>query len=127
MSWGSDDEPSVSELRAPRPDDEQPVRHHRRRSTKKWCRGKTGVEHQPAIRLNSYVESLQQYPRHQPGARSSVPPWRPVCGWLDLDWSWRAFGDWRYLCRHERYCTSCGKILARLDNTECPNYKPRKD
>lgn len=124
MSWGWDEDPSVTELRAPRLDDEQPARHHRRRSTRKWCRGKVGVEHQPAIRLNRYAESLQLYPRHQAGARSSIPPWRPVCGWLD--WSWRVFKDWRYLCRHERYCTNCGKILAHLKDAECPDYSPRK-
>ena len=106
--------PSATELRAPRLDDEQPVRHHRRRSTRKWCRGKVGVEHQPTIRLNRYVESLQRY---QPGARS-VPQWRPVCGWLD--WSWR------YFCRHERYCTRCGKILAPSKTPNAPITNPER-
>lgn len=74
-------EPSVSDLRAPRVTDEQPVRHTRRRSTRHWCCGKIGVEHVGETKLNRYAESLQLYPL-QDASRS---PWHQR-SWRNRSW-----------------------------------------
>lgn len=109
------DEPSTSELRAPRAEDEQPVRHRRRRNTKQWCRGKVGVEHQMAIRLRrSRLVSRYSGPRE-----GYWPQNGDSCGWSW--WLWRLYDDWHYRCNHERYCTACGKIFD-LETVACPDY-----
>lgn len=73
--------------------------HRARKARRKWCRGKVGVEHVTDIRRRVYG-------RDQPG------PCKPL----------RSDGSW--WCRHETYCTICGKILDRsLPNGECPDYR----
>jgi hypothetical protein len=122
VSWDDDTEPRISELRAYRPTDENQPRHTRRRPTRKWCKGKKGVEHTPAIRLDRYRESLLRYPRID-RAGHLQSNW-PACGWME--WHWRRNKPWYYRCSHERYCSTCGKILTtRLQSTDCPDYRPR--
>lgn len=105
----------VSVLRAPRPDDEnsQP----RRSRPKRGCKASGGGEHVLMTRLNRRTESLMRYPHKQ-----SAPLRNPPCGWSP--WAWRFYGDWHYTCRHEQYCTRCGKIVA-LTPDRCPAYGPK--
>ena len=63
----------------------------RRKNTRRWCRGKVGVPHTPAIREGD--------PKEQ------VPDWLKRCGTN----SWT--GKWR--CAEQEYCTRCGKIIRR--------------
>ena len=74
-----------------------------KKNTRRWCRGKVGVEHIPEIKLTKW-----------PYQRGCKPPpaWalerRP-----QIDW-------W---CEHERACATCGKILStNLDKPNCPVY-----
>lgn len=102
-------------------DDEQPTPHRRRRPTRKWCKGKVGVQHTPEIRLESYVESLMRYPRIVSRGRL-IPAPNQACRWVN---HWRK-DDWHYHCSHQRWCTTCGKILkTRLEPRECPDYSPK--
>jgi hypothetical protein len=116
--WNIYTEPSAGELRAPRPADEAPVRHTRRRSTKLWCRGKVGVEHAFGIRLKRAVVSREQQPhKYGRGRYRYLDGYH--CGWSW--WLWRLYDDWSYSCGHERFCTGCGKIFT-LEPTGCPEY-----
>lgn len=95
---GWDDEPRLDERRASAP---EVPRHRSRKNTRRWCRGRTGVEHVLEVRLNKYAEA----------------PWRhgqPPCYRVD----WRLNGWW---CNHERYCVTCGKIIDVSLDGECPS------
>jgi len=118
-----DREPSAGELRAPRPVDEQPTRHTRRRNTKLWCRGKVGVEHHLAVRVKREVASRRAQP-HKYGRDDYRYLDRHArwCGWSW--WLWRLYADnggWYYWCAHDRFCTRCGKIFP-LEATACPEF-----
>lgn len=96
--------------------DEEPVRHRRHRSTKRWCGGKPGIEHTPAIRLDRYRASLRQHPDPQFGGMRE-------CAWVNR--RWHRTQPWHWRCWHQRYCTTCGKIIDRqLRPQECPDYAP---
>lgn len=115
-----DVEPTTSELRAPRADDEKPQAHRRKRSTKRWCRGKEGVEHKLAIRLKRYTESLARYPYQQTSSRhAQYFHYKRTCGWSP--WFYTVSGDWTYHCSHEQHCVNCGKIFP-LERKRCPEY-----
>lgn len=99
MSKWYDDEPRRQEVRATEPR-QRPQRS--RKNTRRWCKGKVGVEHVVETRLNKYADA----------------PWRhgkPAC--------YRA--EWyacRWWCNHERYCTTCGKILVASLDADCPDF-----
>jgi hypothetical protein len=120
-NWDYPCEPAVSELRAPTLIDENPTRHQRRKQTKRWCRGKVGVEHTLEIRLKRAVASRAQQP-HKYGRDYYEQLDGYHCGWSW--WLWRIYDDWRYSCGHEWYCTrpACGKIFP-LEPAECPEYQ----
>jgi hypothetical protein len=111
-------EPTIGELRAPRPADEHPVRHTRRRNTKKWCGGKEGVKHTLEIRVKRGVASRRAQP-HKDGRDRYVGLARQECGWSC--WAWRLYGDWNYWCAHEWHCTRCKKIFP-IQREECPEF-----
>lgn len=83
-----------------------------KKNTKKWCRGKVGVEHVLDIRKGRYFESLGD---------------RVICRWR-ATWKGWSHGGWdaldpKWLCFHEEYCVNCGKITrTQLDPKECPNF-----
>jgi hypothetical protein len=89
--------PAVERATEPR---ERPQR--RRKNTKLWCKGKTGVAHVPEVRLGKYATS--------PWRRGTPPCYR-------ADWSPKSW--W---CNHETYCTTCGKILVHSLGDRCPDY-----
>lgn len=69
--------------------DERTRRAPARKDKRRWCRGKVGVEHQPAIRKgDNYTYARRVCEQWQPGKR----------------WT-------RWLCCEQEYCTACGKIL----------------
>jgi hypothetical protein len=113
------DDPPPTQLRAPKLGDEYPVRHTRRRSTKRWCGGKVGVEHDLKIRVKREVASQRTQP-HKHG-RGNYQPHSGIksCGWSC--WAWRLYDDWNYWCGHEWHCTKCHKIFP-LEPAECPEY-----
>ena len=94
-----DDESRLDERRASA---SEVPRHRSRKNTRRWCRGKIGVDHVLDVRLDRYGEMLWR--------RDKAPCYRP---------SWRPASWW---CNHERYCTRCGKILDASLNDECSNY-----
>lgn len=72
-----------------------------KKNTKRWCRGKVGVEHTPEVVLNRWG--------YRPERCCAAPDW--------MTQLWRS--PWR--CFHQRRCTTCGKILDYfLDWKDCP-------
>lgn len=78
-----------------------PKRQRARKNTRRWCRGKIGVEHEPIL-VGSY----------RPCA--PAPEWanavmRRLCG-----------GDW--WCGHRSECANCGRVLnPRIASSDCPD------
>lgn len=94
------------ERKMPAPDG-PPRRAGKKKSTKRWCRGKVGREHQLAI-----VD----------GEKFMTP-----CGPDETSWmTWRRGSRTepeppKWWCRHQQVCTACGKILEYfLTAYQCP-------
>lgn len=111
---GWDDEPRLDERRASAPD---VPKHGRKKKTRRWCKGKVGVEHQVEIVLDERTLSWRTHNGDRP------PCYRP-------DWvanSTRASRSpraWSWLCSHVKRCSVCGKILEHYLGDECPVYTP---
>lgn len=80
-----------------------------RKNTKRWCKGKVGREHKPALRVTQWLSRAY------------------TCGWVVNSWraALRGGGSkpfWE--CYHEEYCTVCGKIVQHWlsDKKTCPDY-----
>lgn len=71
--------------------------HRSRKDTKRWCRGKVGVEHQPMIE-----------PRRDGGCHAIL-------------WGGPPHED-HWFCMHQEVCMECGKILdVWLPRNRCPD------
>jgi hypothetical protein len=71
-----------------------------RKDRRRWCRGKTGVEHQLAIRVDKYTNAAETCEMRFPGRR----------------WQW-----WH--CSEQEYCTACGKIMRHSLGGAC-TFRP---
>lgn len=106
-----DSEPRLDERRISAPDT---PRHGRKKKTRRWCKGKVGVEHQLEIILDERVLSWMTHN----GDRS--PCYRP--DWLVNTPMGRRSVFWSWMCSHVERCTVCGKIFEHALNDRCPNY-----
>lgn len=104
MSRRDDDGPRRDELRA-RLRDVAP--HRSRRDTRRWCRGRVGVEHEPVVELDAVGRRLAATDR--PTCRSA--PW-------GLDGWW---------CHHRRRCARCGRVLRHSLDRDCPDRPTEED
>lgn len=77
-----------------------------RKNTKRWCRGKVGVEHALVFGYRSWTLSFN---------RAGQPPCRPPSDWMQN----RRVDEW--ICLHVLKCDECGKILRHLNDDECPD------
>lgn len=68
-------------------DEDTPVRRRSKKDTKKWCKGKVGVEHDYQLAPNHHNFKCQPH-------RTYLPNGEKVDEW------------W---CNHETRCTKCGK------------------
>ena len=69
-----------------------------KKNTRKWCKGKPGVEHVVVTVVHHSAT----------GTRCGASTWMPH----------------RWLCRHAMQCVTCGKYLNEwLKPAECPDYK----
>lgn len=98
--WFYHDWPRRDEARAT---DARPRPQRGRKNTRRWCRGKEGVEHVLDVRLNKYTVYRRERNLD-----------RPTC--YRTEWDLR-----RWWCAHERYCTVCGKIIDWSLNDDCPD------
>lgn len=109
--------PTLAEQRVAAPDAPP---HRSRKNTRKWCRGKVGVEHVPGVRLSQTGRWAK--------SRGEV-----ICHWEDCDhWSFVVMTGLRnktgqfWRCLHEDYCATCGKTLSAgfngVDSDRCPDY-----
>jgi hypothetical protein len=118
---GWDTKPKLDEARVLAPES---APHRSRKNTRKWCRGKPGVVHQPEIRLSKWGQYML--------ARYGRENLRGICGWeTQHRWDvvagerrWVPRNEWHYDCRHEYVCSACGKILRDAHGSECPEFKP---
>lgn len=108
-----DNEPRLDEQRASAPDT---PRHGRKKKTRRWCKGKVGVEHQLEVRLDERTASWRRH----------LDAERPTC--YRPDWLANAPGSatrpetWSWMCSHIKVCTVCGKILEHYLGKNCPVY-----
>lgn len=93
--------------------------HRSRKNTRRWCRGKPGVEHTPEVRLSKHAVYL-----------AARWPERQACGWNH--WWKRINGKsvpdettWHWSCGHELGCSTCGKVLTPFLRKECPDFHER--
>lgn len=112
--------PTLAEERANGPEEQ---RHRSRKDTKRWCRGKVGREHTPGVQFGQGGRWAL--------ARGEAAPCKRIS--RDDDWQYTLYVGSRqdtgtvWLCRHEDYCTTCGKVLS-FDvlglGKRCPDYQP---
>jgi hypothetical protein len=82
-------------------------KHRSKKNTKKWCKGKIGLEHDPEIKPSSMYNYWKTSDPERPACRK--PTW---VGW---------HREW--MCWHVRACRRCGKILDPfLSKEECPDF-----
>lgn len=86
------------------PDEEDRTpRRRRKKDTRRWCRGKVGVEHQPVIVRDHWGWTADQ-----------------ECGLRD----WVVGRDPDWFCFHREVCDNCGKVLRhKLSDEECPIWR----
>jgi hypothetical protein len=123
--WGSPPGRSALVREAAAADPEPARRAPKRKNTRRWCRGKPGVEHQLAPAINSYYGKAYVCGWRETGYYKSVgpppvfPKGVPVPKYRR--WGKREFvvtgREWR--CFHEWQCTACGKWLGPVP--ECPD------
>lgn len=98
MSDWNDPERRYAETKDPdSPKFRHPTPRSTRKNTRRWCRGKEGVEHT--------VEMRRLWPE----------TWR-YC------WQYPSFSG-RQMCLHEYYCTTCGKRLGLVESRDCPDRR----
>lgn len=91
----------------PDPRNQVPVENrtafNKKKNTKKWCRGKVGVEHQPTTCIPKNSHRSECY---------------LIAKFIRWDHNQRVRED-RWLCLHHIECLMCGKELQR-NVKECP-------
>lgn len=98
MSKWDDDELRLDERKASAP---ETPKHRSKKNTRRWCRGKNGVEHVTEVRLNNMSRFL--WDRDKSCYRS--------------EWNSK-----RWWCNHERFCVNCGKIMKYSLENDCPDF-----
>lgn len=72
-----------------------------KKDTRRWCRGKVGVEHELEVNLQTWALSMKY-----------------KCGWR----KWRRDVP-HWSCYHQSRCVKCGKIMEHwLSKDTCPDY-----
>jgi hypothetical protein len=94
---------------------ETPPKTPAKKNTKRWCKGKVGVEHFPQVELSHYYA----------GSRTRMG--KPTC--YRSDQSWRG-NKQVWLCSHCIRCANCRKILHEawdMEPSQCPLWdgKPK--
>lgn len=108
---GWDDEPRLDERRASAPDT---PKYGKKKNTRRWCKGKVGVEHQAEIVLDERTVTWRTNNGDRP------PCYRP--DWATKTRMGQRSKFWSWMCSHIEVCTVCGKILEHVLDDRCPNY-----
>lgn len=78
-----------------------------KKNTRKWCKGKVGIEHVPVIVLRDDQNRGYEQRCH-------------------VGKTWWHYNDRNWWCNHQRRCGVCTKILDYyLPSAECPDF-PRQ-
>lgn len=89
-------------------EDELPLRSHKKKSTRRWCKGHVGKKHDPTLALDHRYATLDE-------------KWAK-CDWYDITF-YKDETRRRYSCKHVEVCKNCGKVLRwYLTEGECPDY-----
>jgi hypothetical protein len=84
---------------------------HRRKNTKRWCKGHVGRAHTLAVRTSTRWTRTYTCGLPQQGSFNTLFG-------RDNDWT----------CYHEQACTTCGKVLRwSIPKSECPTYLSEPD
>lgn len=110
-SW--DEEPRLDERRASAPD---VPKHNRKKNTRRWCKGKVGVEHQAEIVIDERTAVWRSNNHTRPEC------YRP--DWLRNTKHGSTHPTWSWMCSHVERCVVCGKILEHFLGENCPVYTP---
>lgn len=108
--YWADRPPSLQERRA---SSGETIRHRSRKNTRRWCRGKEGVEHDPVVVLRDQYRDWKPILYSKHGVTRRLPCWYPV--WWPT----------RYFCAHRLVCKNCGKVLREGLGPDCPD-RPRQ-
>lgn len=130
MSWDNWDgtKPKLDEAKFLAPDT---PKHRSKKNRRKWCRGKTGVEHVPELQLSKWTQYHLASGKLNPGNRWSRQ--HLECHWdegqhwefVDGKMHWAGNGEFAWACRHEYWCANCGKILDKVGRN-CPDFHPHE-
>lgn len=71
--------------------DDEPRPHRSHKNTKRWCKGKEGIEHTPTIELDKNYAFMERSDKPRCSTDSKIL-------WMN--------------CTHHVVCKKCGKILA---------------
>lgn len=82
-----------------------------KKDTNAWCRGKVGREHTTEIRLAYWYGRYSKC-----GYVRDLYPW-----WESASFYRKNGGGDRYICGHERYCSTCGKVFGKINPQNCPD------
>lgn len=81
---------------------------HASKDTKRWCKGKVGVEHDPEMTMEGRPSNIKC-------ARLQWHSW----------WARREDVDPHWHCWHRERCRRCGKITNHFPlSSRCPDYVP---
>lgn len=128
--WGYPGSRSAEVRDAVRADPDPARRAPGKKNTRRWCRGKRGVEHRRAVVLHSWyghkcgwVETGQWVYTGPPMVRGVPVPRR----WA---WSQRKNREWvvtgkRWECVHELQCVVCQKYLGPAP--QCPDREVARE
>lgn len=99
-NWGNDT--------APRPQDapvSERVRPQRsKKNTRKWCKGKVGVEHSVETVRHHYYSHHRQ------------------CHWWEFGVGRYGHTERSWICYHAERCTVCGKYVTNNLRFKCPDF-----
>lgn len=100
----------------------------RKTSTRQWCKGKVGVEHEPEIAKAGYFARFDcKEMTHKVRKRLSEGGSGHNVSWREMEPDdYREVTSWQ--CYHVEVCARCGKILhdSNRDETNfpCPDRNP---
>ena len=117
--WGLPGSRSAEVREAAQADPDPARKAPAKKDTKRWCRGKPGVEHDVAVVLHSSGHKCGWWESGHWVRTGPAPP-RGVTlpKWPRNSREWVVTGR-RWSCRHKYQCAACGKYLGPVP--ECPD------
>jgi len=118
--WGVPGSRSAEVRDAAQADPEPAKRGPGKKDTRRWCRGKLGVEHQVQVVLHAWYGHGCGWRETGHWVRTGPMPPKGVTlpKWRRTGQEWVVTGR-RWSCSHEYQCQACGKYLGPVP--DCPD------